>query len=94
MQSAGYNESRLAGAIDQLHDYLAIVGLVALLLGGIGVASGVHAFVDAEDRPGRDPALPRRDELAGARDLHDAGGGDGSRRRGGGRRARTSAFSS
>src|ERR1041384_5364377 len=31
-------------AIDQLHDYLAIVGLVALLLGGIGVASGVHAF--------------------------------------------------
>jgi putative ABC transport system permease protein len=45
MRSAGYNESRLASAIDQLHDYLAIVGLVALLLGGIGVASGVHAFV-------------------------------------------------
>ncbi|MEO7085728.1 MAG: ABC transporter permease, partial [Gemmatimonadaceae bacterium] len=44
MRDAGYNESRLAGAIDQLHDYLAIVGLVALLLGGIGVASGVHAF--------------------------------------------------
>src|SRR6185295_16312925 len=43
-RSAGFNESRLAGAIDQLHDYLAIVGLVALLLGGIGVASGVHAF--------------------------------------------------
>jgi putative ABC transport system permease protein len=45
MRSAGYNESRLASAIDQLHDYLAIVGLVALLLGGVGVASGVHAFV-------------------------------------------------
>jgi putative ABC transport system permease protein len=45
VQSAGYNESRLASAIDQLHDYLAIVGLIALLLGGIGVASGVHAFV-------------------------------------------------
>ena len=44
MRGAGYNESRLASAIDQLHDYLAIVGLVALLLGGIGVASGVHAF--------------------------------------------------
>lgn len=44
MQNAGYNESRLASAIDQLHDYLSIVGLVALLLGGIGVASGVHAF--------------------------------------------------
>jgi putative ABC transport system permease protein len=45
MRAAGYNESRLASAIDQLHDYLAIVGLVALLLGGIGVASGMHAFV-------------------------------------------------
>jgi putative ABC transport system permease protein len=45
VQSAGYNESRLASAIDQLHDYLAIVGLIALLLGGIGVASGIHAFV-------------------------------------------------
>src|SRR6185437_15925605 len=44
VRAAGYNESRLASAIDQLHDYLAIVGLVALLLGGIGVASGVHAF--------------------------------------------------
>lgn len=44
MENAGYNESRLASAIDQLHDYLAIVGLVSLLLGGIGVASGVHAF--------------------------------------------------
>jgi putative ABC transport system permease protein len=43
-RAAGYNESRLASAIDELHDYLAIVGLVALLLGGIGVASGVHAF--------------------------------------------------
>ena len=45
VRAAGYNESRLASAIEQLHDYLAIVGLVALLLGGIGVASGVHAFV-------------------------------------------------
>jgi putative ABC transport system permease protein len=44
IEAAGYNESRLASAIDQLHDYLAIVGLIALLLGGIGVASGVHAF--------------------------------------------------
>ncbi len=44
VRDAGYNESRLASAIDQLHDYLAVVGLVALLLGGIGVASGVHAF--------------------------------------------------
>src|SRR4029079_12617486 len=43
--SAGYNESRLASAIDQLHDYLAVLGLVALLLGGIGVASGVNGFV-------------------------------------------------
>ena len=45
VRAAGYNESRLAGAIDQLHDFLSIIGLIALLLGGIGVASGVHAFV-------------------------------------------------
>ena len=44
IRGAGYNESRLANAIEELHDFLAIVGLVALLLGGIGVASGVHAF--------------------------------------------------
>ncbi|MEP6495079.1 MAG: FtsX-like permease family protein [bacterium] len=51
VRSAGYNESRLANAIDQLHDYLAIVGLVALLLGGIGVASGVNAFVMSKIDP-------------------------------------------
>lgn len=43
--TAGYNESQLADTIDQLRNFLSIVGLVALLLGGIGVASGVHAFV-------------------------------------------------
>ena len=32
-------------AIENLTDFIAIVGLVALLLGGIGVASGVRAFV-------------------------------------------------
>ena len=39
------NEYNLSGAIDQLRDFLSIVGLVALLLGGVGVASGVNAFV-------------------------------------------------
>ena len=38
-------EINLTQAIDQLRDFLGVVGLVALLLGGIGVASGVHAFV-------------------------------------------------
>jgi putative ABC transport system permease protein len=45
VQSAGRNEQRLSDTIDQLSDFLALVGLVALLLGGNGVASGVHAFV-------------------------------------------------
>src|ERR1041385_8260165 len=45
IQSAGRNEQRLSDTIDQLSDFLALVGLVALLLGGIGVASGIHAFV-------------------------------------------------
>ena len=39
------NEVNLTESIDQLRDFLGVVGLVALLLGGIGVASGVHAFV-------------------------------------------------
>jgi putative ABC transport system permease protein len=39
------NEVNLTESIDQLGDFLGVVGLVALLLGGIGVASGVHAFV-------------------------------------------------
>jgi len=39
------NEEGLTASIDQLSDFLGIVGIVALLLGGIGVASGVHAWV-------------------------------------------------
>ncbi len=39
------NEMNLTEAIERMGDFLGIVGLVALLLGGIGVASGVHAFV-------------------------------------------------
>lgn len=38
-------ESNFTEAIGQLADFLGIVGLIALLLGGIGVASGVNAFV-------------------------------------------------
>jgi putative ABC transport system permease protein len=45
IRTAGRNEERLSDTIDQMSDFLALVGLVALLLGGIGVASGVHAFV-------------------------------------------------
>lgn len=39
------SEANLTQAIARLGDFLGIVGLIALLLGGIGVASGVHAFV-------------------------------------------------
>ncbi|MDB4906088.1 MAG: putative rane protein [Gemmatimonadetes bacterium] len=39
------NEMDMTQAITQMRDFLGVVGLVALLLGGIGVASGVHAFV-------------------------------------------------
>jgi putative ABC transport system permease protein len=38
-------ERGLTEAIDQLRQFVGIVGMVALLLGGLGVASGVHAFV-------------------------------------------------
>jgi putative ABC transport system permease protein len=39
------SEMRTADAIENLSNFIGIVGLVALLLGGIGVASGVRAFV-------------------------------------------------
>ncbi len=39
------SEMNTADAIEDLSDFIGIVGLVALLLGGIGVASGVRAFV-------------------------------------------------
>ncbi len=45
MRTSVENEFNLTRSIEQLRDFLGIVGLVALLLGGIGVASGVHAFV-------------------------------------------------
>jgi putative ABC transport system permease protein len=38
-------ERRMTRAVDRLGDFLSIVGLIALLLGGVGVASGVSAFV-------------------------------------------------
>lgn len=39
-------EVQTADAIENLSNFIGIVGLVALLLGGIGVASGVRAFVE------------------------------------------------
>jgi putative ABC transport system permease protein len=38
-------EEDFTDAIGRLADFLGVVGLIALLLGGIGVASGIHAFV-------------------------------------------------
>ncbi len=45
VRTVAENERNLTSAIGQLGDFLGIVGLVALLLGGVGVASGVNAFV-------------------------------------------------
>ncbi|HKS06199.1 MAG TPA: FtsX-like permease family protein [Gemmatimonadaceae bacterium] len=45
LRTVGETENNLTDAIAQLSQFLGVVGLVALLLGGIGVASGVHAFV-------------------------------------------------
>ncbi len=44
-RTAGDAEDNLNEALHQLSTYLLFVGLIALLLGGIGVASGVGAFV-------------------------------------------------
>lgn len=44
-RTAAEAEFTLTQAVEQLRDFLSVIGLVALLLGGIGVASGVNAFV-------------------------------------------------
>lgn len=44
-RSAADSEANLTEALNQLSSFLQFVGLIALLLGGIGVASGVGAFV-------------------------------------------------
>jgi putative ABC transport system permease protein len=45
LRTVAENEYNLTESIDQLRNFLGVVGLIALLLGGVGVASGVHAFV-------------------------------------------------
>ncbi len=45
IRTAEQNANRVSETIDYLRNFLALVGLIALLLGGIGVASGVRAFV-------------------------------------------------
>ncbi|MCG6928069.1 MAG: ABC transporter permease [Acidobacteria bacterium] len=39
------NQRRLGDAMEHLGDYLGLVALAALLLGGLGVASAVHVFI-------------------------------------------------
>ena len=45
VQTAQDTERELTAALDNLSSFLQFVGLIALLLGGIGVASGVGAFL-------------------------------------------------
>ena len=45
VRTAADTERALTNGVAQLHRFLGIVGLVALLLGGIGVASAIHAYV-------------------------------------------------
>jgi putative ABC transport system permease protein len=45
IETADEAESELAAALDNLESFLQFVGLIALLLGGIGVASGITAFL-------------------------------------------------
>jgi putative ABC transport system permease protein len=46
LRTVTQSEMNTTDAIENLSNFIGIVGLVALLLGGIGVASGVRAFVE------------------------------------------------
>ncbi|HEX8848295.1 MAG TPA: FtsX-like permease family protein [Gemmatimonadaceae bacterium] len=48
VSTATQTQENLSDAFEKLTSFLGIVGLVALLLGGVGVASGVHAFVTSK----------------------------------------------
>jgi putative ABC transport system permease protein len=48
VQTSADAEANLTDSIDRLTNFLGVIGIVALLLGGIGVASGVTAFVAAK----------------------------------------------
>ena len=45
IETVASRERELGGAVDNLERFLSLVGFVALLLGGVGVASGIHVFV-------------------------------------------------
>lgn len=45
VRSAGEDQEQLGRALGRLTSYLGLVALVALLLGGLGVASAVHVFL-------------------------------------------------
>jgi putative ABC transport system permease protein len=44
-RTVAQSESAITDDINDLSNFLGVVGIIALLLGGIGVASGVHAWV-------------------------------------------------
>lgn len=48
LRTATETQANVSEGFQKLTQFLGIVGLVALLLGGVGVASGVHAFVTAK----------------------------------------------
>ncbi|MFL5562258.1 MAG: ABC transporter permease [Gemmatimonadaceae bacterium] len=48
LSTATETQANVSEGFEKLTQFLGIVGLVALLLGGVGVASGVHAFVTAK----------------------------------------------
>ena len=64
--------------IDQTGLFMTLVGLTSLLVGGIGVANGVRAWLEARARHHRHPALPRRVGAAGVRGLPAPGDGAGA----------------
>ena len=45
VRTAVETDAELSNSVQRLDNFLGLVGLVALLLGGIGVASGINAFV-------------------------------------------------
>lgn len=45
IESVGSREASLGRTVENLERFLGLIGFVALILGGVGVASGIHVFI-------------------------------------------------
>ncbi len=77
----------LQGLLDRIAQFLSLVGLTALLVGGVGIGNAVRGHIAAKTRDDRHLEMPRRLDPVGLHRLFDRGDGAGAARHRRGSRA-------